>query len=365
MPTDKIPARPALKQIRVTDIRDGGAARLAIEGADRARALRDDCLAIIPRAMVPLVPLLDRIARRWLLRSQSPYLPEISRIATALGFTGVWLLNGSYQWGCTALAREEHGHPWLARSLDWPFRGLGTHVEVARKGGDAGEFFSVTWPGYVGALTAMAPGRFGASINQAPLWRRTSHPWLRVFDMAANAVNTWRLRHMPPDQLLRLVFETCRNFAEARRKLETTPVARPVIFVLVGTLPGERCVIERTEENFETRTETTVAANDWLKAHEQWEARVGGLNVLLMSKEEAALRSRNRQDALSAFEGTFERDSFSWIVEPVLNPCTRIGVEMCPAEGLLRVVGYDIVGAGELPEPVTQVCRIEASALAA
>lgn len=354
-----------LKQIRVSDIRDGGAARLAIDGADRARALRDDCLSIVPRALTPLIPLLDRLARRWLMRSHSPYLPEITAIASALAFPGVWLLNGSYQWGCTALTREEGGVPWLARSLDWPFRGLGYHVEVAHKSGPAGDFYSVTWPGYVGALTAMAPGRFGASINQAPLWRRTSHPWLRLYDIAANALNTWRLRHMPPDQLLRLVFETCRDYADARRKLETTPVARPVIYVLAGTKPGERCVIERTEEGHITRTEETAAANDWNEVREQWEARVGGMNVFLLTREEAARRSRDRQDMLTAFKGSLARDSFSWIVEPVLNACTRIGVEMCPAAGEMRVVGYDMVAWHDLPRQVTQVCRIDGAKLAA
>ena len=56
-------------------------------------------------------------------------------IAAALGFPGIWFLNGSYQWSCTALAREEDGVPWLARTLDWPFPGLGRHVEIARMRG--------------------------------------------------------------------------------------------------------------------------------------------------------------------------------------------------------------------------------------
>ena len=77
--------------------------------------------------------------------------------------------------------------PWLARTLDWPFPGLGRHLEVARMRGPAGDFDNVTWPGYVGALTASAPGRFAASINQAPLWRRTRRPWLRPYDLALNA----------------------------------------------------------------------------------------------------------------------------------------------------------------------------------
>ncbi len=96
----------------------------------------------------------------------------------------------------------------------------------------------------------MAPGRFAAAINQAPLWRRTRKPWLRPFDLAANALRTWRIRFAPPDHLLREVFETCRDFGEAKRRLESVPIARPVIFTLLGCRPGERCVIERTEQGF-------------------------------------------------------------------------------------------------------------------
>ena len=57
-------------------------------------------------------------------------------------------------------------------------------VDSPEKGKAAGEFFNVTWPGYVGVLTALAPDRFGASINQAPLRRRTHLRFLRPFDLA-------------------------------------------------------------------------------------------------------------------------------------------------------------------------------------
>src|SRR6267154_2300657 len=174
-----------LPQISVVDVRDGGPVQHAREGALRAQALRDDCLAWFPAIAAPALPLMDRLARRWLIRSCSPYVADIEAIAASLGFPGIWLLNGSYQWSCTALAREEGGVPWLARTLDWPFPGLGRYVEVARMRGAAGEFFSVTWPGYVGVLSAMAPDRFGASINQAPLRRRTHWRLLRPFDFAA------------------------------------------------------------------------------------------------------------------------------------------------------------------------------------
>ena len=337
------------------DLRDGGPLRHARERAVQARALRDECVAFLPRPAQRLVPLLDRMACRWLMRSCSPYVSEIAAIATALGFSGAWFLNGSYQWGCTTLARDEDGRPWLARTLDWPFPGLGRHAEVARLRGVAGDFFSVTWPGYVGVLTAMAPGRFAAAVNQAPMWRRTLHPWLRPYDLTANAVRTWRVRHIPPDQLLRLVFETAAGFAEARQMLEATPVARPVIFTLAGCAPGETCVIERTEEAFATRTENTCAANDWMESRAGWEGRISAERLLNCSFAEAAENSCSRRTALSAWADRLDDAQFPWVVAPVLNPYTRLAVAMCPASGALNVCAYEMDGADALPAPVAGV----------
>jgi hypothetical protein len=354
-----------LPEIPVVDVREGGPVRHARESVARARMLRDDCLGWFPRPAKPLVPLLDALARHWLRRSSSPYLTEIEAIAALMGFPGVWFLNGSYQWGCTTLARGEGGVNWLVRTLDWPFPGLGRHAEVARMRGPAGEFCSITWSGYVGALTAMAPGRFAACVNQAPMWRRSRSRWLRFFDMAANAMHTWRnIRHIPPDQLLRQVFETCRSFEEAKRRLESVPVARPVIFTLAGCGPGERCVIERTEDTFATRHEDTSAANDWLVPAEGWEARVGGRLAMVCSSDEAAANSRERRAALHAWDRPLSRGDFSWVVPPVLNPFTRLAVAMAPAEGILRVVGYEQARRGDLPAPVTRVCEVQAAAAA-
>jgi hypothetical protein len=353
-----------LPAIAVVDVRDGGAVRHARERAAGARALRDVVLAWFPRLVVLLLPMLDRLARRWLTRSRAPYVADIEAIAAGLGFPGLWLLNGSYQWGCTAVARQEGGAPWLARTLDWPFPGLGRHAEVAHMRGAAGDYFSVTWPGYVGVLTAMAPGRFAASINQAPLWRRTQHPRLRVLDIAANAVNTWRnIRHIPPDQLLRAAFEECKSFAEARRRLETTPIARPVIFTLAGIRADEQCVIERTEEGFLTRTTATCAANDWEESLDGWEGRVGADVVMTCTHAEAGAASRRRRDALAGWSGTFANDSFGWVTPPVLNRFTRLAIEMCPADGTLRVMGYEFTPGDAESRRATQVTSVAAPVL--
>ncbi len=357
--------REPLSAIPLVDVRDGGPLGHARERAAAARALRDDCLAFFPAPARPLLPLLDRLARRWLTRSASPYVGEISRIAALLGFPGVWFLNGSYQWSCTSCAREEGGAPWLGRTLDWPFPGLGRHVEVARMRGPKGEFLNVTWPGFVGALTASAPGRFAACINQAPLRRRTRHPWLRPCDLAVNAVLTFvRARAIPPDQLLRQVFEECATYAEARVRLETVPVARPVIYTLVGCASGERCVIERTETGARIREHDTGAANDWHQPREGWEGRIGSEELVTRRFEEAGEKSRLRQDSFAAWPGAFRRDSFGWVTPPVLNKYTRLAVEMSPGSGLLRVVGYERSADGDSVEPATQVFEIAPAAVA-
>jgi hypothetical protein len=357
----------SLQPIPIVDVREGGALRHAQEHPERACALRDTIIAWLPSFIRPLVPMLDGIARRWLMRSQSPYVHEVSAIVDLLGLPGIWFLNGSYQWCCTALARDEDGVPWLARTLDWQFPGLGRFVAVARMRGPAGDYDSLTWPGYVGALTALAPGRFAAAINQAPLRRRTLDPRLRPFDLVANLLTTLRhSRAIPPDHLLRRVFETALDYADAKHMLQTTPVARPVIYTLVGCRPDERCIIERTEIGERTRCDDLVVANDWLNSLPHWEGRIVATKMLTSTFEEAAENSRLRCEGLVQWRGSFALDSFSWLVPPVLNACTRIAVEMCPARGVLRVVGYELAAGRDVPDQVTlprQVSLDETAAL--
>ncbi|MGH6795630.1 MAG: hypothetical protein ACREDD_08675 [Methylocella sp.] len=349
---------PVMPTIPIVDVGDGGPLRHAGLSRARARVLRDECLTVFPRAVAPLLPALDGATRRWLARSCSPYVPEIAQIAATLGFPGVWLLNNSYQWACTSLAREEDGVPWLARTLDWTFPGLGRHTEVARTTGPAGEYCSVTWPGYAGVLTAMAPCRFAACINQAPMRRRTQHHWLRGYDLAANSLHTWvNIRYMPPDHLLRRVFETCETYTNAKGELENTPVARPVIYTLIGCTPGERCVIEQTENGFVTRGKETSAANDWVPGRPKWEARIAAGRFLTCSPVDAAAHCRNRHDALAGWRGLLSHTGFDWVKPPVLNPYTRLAVTMSPARAILRVAGYEMMHTG-LPEQVTQTCEV-------
>ena len=66
----------------------------------------------------------------------------------------------------------------MVRTLDCPVGGLGGNVVVARHEGDMGPFYNVTWPGLVGVVTAMAPGRFSVALNQTPMRRYSPWCWL-------------------------------------------------------------------------------------------------------------------------------------------------------------------------------------------
>ena len=291
-----------------------------------ALAVRDACLGWLPAGGL-LARLGDPIVKRW-MRRISPYAGEIDIIATALKRPGIWLLHGAYLFGCTALADETAEGPRLRRTLDWPFPGLGRLVEVVRRQSSAGPYFNVTWPGFVGVLTAVAPRRFAAAINQAPMRKRT----LLWLDYALNALAGLRTTALPPEHLLRQAFDTCETFDQARCLLETTPVARPVLFTLVGCTPGERVVIERDGWSARTYWEDTVVANDWQEPRPGWRPRCCGAGT-------PAENNRRRRVSLAAWTG---RDAdVDWVSGPVLNACTRVSVEMSPATGQLVVAGWE------------------------
>jgi hypothetical protein len=275
--------------------------------------------------------------KRWMRRC-TPYAGEIDEIARALKRPGIWLLHGAYLFGCTALADETADGPRLRRTLDWPFPGLGRLVEVVRRHGVAGEYLNVTWPGFVGVLTAVAPGRFAASINQAPMRRRTQAYALLWLDYALNAMAGLRARALPPEHMLRQVFDTCRSFDEARHLLETVPVARPVLFTLVGCQPGERAVIERDGAGTRIYRDDTTVANAWQEERAGWRPRCCGEGT-------PADNNRRRRAALAAWTGQDGPDK-AWVAHPVLNECTRVSVEMSPATGHLVVAGWEPDGRG-------------------
>ncbi len=205
----------------------------------------------------------DRLSRRWLQKTHNPYLHEIEAVAEALGRPGAYFLNLSYEWTCTcAVGPAPAGdHNRLLRVLDWPFDGLGKHVIAAHQRGPAGPWTNLTWPGFTGTIQALAPGRFAAAFNQAPLRRRS--PSMAI-DWGIDRLGVWSRRALPPAHLLRQVFDEARTYEDAKQRLSQTPIAMPAIFSLSGLGAEECCVIERLETGVEVHEGPNVAANHWL-----------------------------------------------------------------------------------------------------
>ncbi len=343
------PTQSQLPEIPVRDVRQGGVVEHARLGRAAMLALRAECLSVVPAAVRGLARPLDALSRSWLERSPSPYVGEIARIAAEAGSPGVYFVNASYEWGCTTRADAGEA-PLLRRTLDWPFPGLGRHVEVAIQDGGAGPYANVTWPGAVGVLTAVAPGRFAAAINQAPLYRRTAPAAMKPVDMALNALATWRDSDgWPAAHLLRRAFDACPDFEAAVEMLRTAPLARPTMFSLVGARPGEACLVERTQAGATATRGAFTIANDWHPSGDlrpgRWEPRGRRVGGVPDSEERRLL-----------LEGHGDAAAFSWMLPPVMGPLTRLAVEACPATGALRVRGYEPDAAS--PSGVAPVNRV-------
>jgi hypothetical protein len=334
--------RPAVPFV---DVGEAAAAAHAECRTVQALAVREACLGWLPLGGL-LAWIGDPLVRTWMRRSGSPYVEEISAIGRTLKRSGVWLLHGAYLFGCTAMADESPEGPRLRRTLDWSFPGLGRLVEVVRQAGPAGSYHSVTWPGFAGVLTANAPGRFAAAINQAPMRRRNRLAWLLWLDYAINAIAALlQARRPPPEHVLRRAFETCSTFDEACRLLRTAPVARPVLFTVVGCAPGERAVIERDASGARLFGDDTVVANAWRQEDPGWRARC-------RSGDDPVANNRDRRSALSKWMGR-DDSVFAWATPPVLNKDTRLTVDMCPASGRLAVMGWE-PNINGMAEPATE-----------
>lgn len=288
----------------------------------RAHKLIDEATRGVPRTALKA---LDAVSRKWLVRWNNAQLKEIDQVAERLGRPGAYYLSVNYEWGCTCRVAPspDAASARLARVLDWRVPGLGENIIAAKVRSGAGPFVALTWPGYTGVLQAMAPGRFSAALNQAPMRRPIG---LFAIDWAANKARVWSRPHPTPAHLLRHVFETAGDYDEAGEVLCRSPIAAPCIYVLAGIGPEQTMVIERTEEGAEIHRGPGVAANHWQAAG--WRGSARGHD------------SPGRAELLCNLAPDFS-DLSRWLKPPVLNPLTRLALVADAKEGRILAQGYE------------------------
>ena len=319
---------PSLPDIPVIDVASGEEPALATFAAERGRV--DLLLKSAARTYTrPGLVLADWRTKRWAKRLRSPYAGAIRELDRRMGRPGAHLLNYSYEWGCTTGVFDDtvSGGTTMLRTLDWPFDGLGRALIVARQRSGAGPYLAVTWPGFAGVLTAMAPGRFAAAINQPPL----PLPYLgRAGGWLANRVLAGRSRAIPPDHLLRLAFDTCRSFDEAVALIRETPICLPAIIAIAGVDPGQHLVIERTQDRAFC-PDIAAAANHW--------AASGTPRGKPRNSS-----SHERREIMTTMLGSSPDWSLGWLRHPVLQPDTRLVAMANPRAGRLVVQGWEKTG---------------------
>ncbi len=288
------------------------------------------------------LPIGDAASRAWLKKTQNLYADEIDYYACALKVRGVYALNLCYEWGCTTGAYAQQDSITLSRVLDWPFPELGEHMVVAHQSSAVGDYYNVTWPGVAGIFNAMAPGRFAAALNQAPMRRYKSN---MVVDWMRNRVQVHHNNGLPPAHLLRKVFETAATYEQAKEMLCHEPVAIPVIYTLTGISPEQGCVIERLENAFAVRELHLgkVCAANHFESYLNGVGRGWSLRGV-DSHGRSNMAYQCTADAVDA--------SFDWFQAPVANVYSRLAMVTNAATGSLAMMGTDG------PAPVTQIFEL-------
>lgn len=292
------------------------------------------------------LPVGDALGKLWLKKVGNPYRQEILHASKMLGIRGLVALNLCYEWGCTsAVCESADASPLLLRTLDWPFPALGENMVVAHQAGEAGDFYNITWPAMSGVFTAMAQGRFAASLNQAPMRRHLGNV---VTSWIKNRVQMHRHDGLPPAHLLRHVFETAPDYEAAKHMLCHMPVCVPVIYTLSGVREGEGCVIERVEDGFAVRElhhGAVVAAN-------HFETHLNAVGYGWMPRAFCKIKSHHRSECMKTLNQQEINTSFDWFKHPIANPLTRLALKINAAQGTLELIGTNGT------TPVTHVFKL-------
>jgi len=315
-----------LPVIPLVDLGPAGLDRLARDMPDKVRLLSAAGRSLLSG---PMLAFMDRRSRAWLARNETPYRAEIDAIAAIPGVAGAHGLNLSTEWACTSATADGR----LVRILDWPIHGLGGAIVVARHEHAAGPWYNVTWPGFVGVLTGMAPGRFAIAYNQAPIRWRTG---LWPLDWAIERIGVGPRRQLPAIHLIRRAFETCRSFAEAFRLLKETPIAYTGLITLAGA-GGEAAIIERAEDLAFVHEGPGAIPNQWLNPG--WRGHPRGIDS----------PGRLAQCRLLLPGLSHLTHDFAWLQYPMLNKLGRLAVIADLKTGDLAVMGLEQGGNHAVP----------------
>ncbi len=291
-------------------------------------------------AKVLILPCADFVSKKWLEKSNNPYLDEINEYSNIIKSPGVYALNLCYEWGCSSAVFNNVNGSNLLRILDWPFSGLGINIKVLEQNCKYGKFYNITWPGLSGMYQGLAPGRFAISINQAPM---RLHGLGLILSWLKNRIMHWRQNTLPPSHLVRYVFENAETFESAKKMLAETPISMPVFFIISGVEENEGCVIERLENDVVIRK---IDKTGQVSVSNHFQTN---LDAKAIGWKSRALDSNARASAVQKIDYTkISYEDFKFLNYPLVNPLTRLTMLANAATGELIVQGWEEDGAATM-----------------
>jgi hypothetical protein len=199
--------------------------------------------------------------------------------------------------GCTAFAIDTPDGILHARNLDWwtENAALARYTSICKFGGGAaGPFTTIGWPGFIGALSGIAPGRFAVTLNA-------------VLSLEPPQIAT------PVVLLLRSVLEQARSFEAALALLTESPLPCDCLLLLTGTRSGELVVIERTSSRHAIRH----ARDGYVCVTNGYRQLTGGLGGTASELLATSCQRLERIEALIANERPRNpRDCFRYLTDP-------------------------------------------------
>lgn len=266
----------------------------------------------------------DYISEKLSKKLASPYSKYLQNINEIINQPGTYLLNYSYEWGCTSGIIKDDAGLTLLRTLDWPFDKLSQAIIVVKQQNPIGDYLNITFPGSVGILTGLAKGRFAISINQPPLPN-----FGLICGWMLNRLRVNNSTSIPPSHLVRYVFDTCKTYDDAIHILKTTPVCMPVIFTVAGLQEHENITIERLPHSFRVANRP-IAANHWTT-----DITVG------KPRNKSSIYRFDKMKSLIENKISW---NFDWVSGPIFCNDTRLSAMMNPTTGKLLLQGWEKTG---------------------
>ena len=140
--------------------------------------------------------------------------------------------------GCSSFSFNLRGAPVLARNMDWTVpETTGKYTRLVRFHEGKSHYESVGILGCVGVLSAMAPGKWAMTLNQAPTGK------------IRPAVTQWPGMHR-----IRAVCDTFGSYRTVVSQLQAYQTHAPFLMHVVGTKPEEHCGISGLVSSYQKRT---------------------------------------------------------------------------------------------------------------